>query len=268
MDSKALIKYSRYQKIKRTVVEHSALPLWLHFRRRLIRQYRQSPWFIEYMKCQEEIAAHPDVSKKYAELYSKQELFYTLCVVRWLFEDHREGKVLKCLDIGCGYGTLALYVKKLYENDVEVYCTDIGRNLSETLAGHYHLHFFLHNIELDPLPWDERFDLIIMTEVLEHLNFHPLPTMKKIRTLLNPGGRVYLSTPDAVQWGSAKYYANVEDMPYPQEQDSCALQIDHVHHFDKAELFELARSAGFNIERCGYSPGVKSRHFNLSLICK
>jgi predicted SAM-dependent methyltransferase len=46
-----------------------------------------------------------------------------------------------------------------------------------------------------------------MTEVLEHLNFHPVPTLKKVYNLLSENGALYLSTPDAYEWGKVnKYY--------------------------------------------------------------
>jgi hypothetical protein len=107
-----------------------------------------------------------------------------------------------------------------------------------------------------------------MTEVLEHLKFHPLYTMQKIRSLLNPKGRFYLSTPDAAEWGRTKYYSNLADMPCltgtgsSHSGDTC--YADHVYHFDKTELFELAQAAGFKVNRCAYSLGAKSRHLNLT----
>jgi SAM-dependent methyltransferase len=241
----------------------ATVPFRLYFRRRFLRKYREDPWFTALVKCQAEIASQPDTPKNYVKYYQKIEPYFKLCVVRWLFDDYRKGSTSRCLDIGSGYGTLALYLKKLSNGNAEVYCTDLVRNLSETLRERYQLQFCLHNIELDPFPWEEGFDFIVMTEVLEHLNFHPVRTMQKIRTLLSSNGRLYLSTPDAAQWGHTKYNANLEDMPHPNGLDPYT--DDHVHHFDKSELFELAQSVGFKVERCAYSPGVKSRHFNLTL---
>lgn len=159
-------------------------------------------------------------------------------------------------------------MKKLY-NGNEVYCTDLVCNLSPTPRDRYQLQCCLNNIELDPFPLDGGFDVIEMTEVLEHLHFHPLHTMQKIRSLLNPNGRLYLSTPDAAQWGRTKYYFDLTDMPHLSGAgpghlgDAC--YADHVYHFDKTELFELAQAAELKVERCAYSPGVKLRHFNLTL---
>jgi 2-polyprenyl-3-methyl-5-hydroxy-6-metoxy-1,4-benzoquinol methylase len=47
------------------------------------------------------------------------------------------------------------------------------------------------------LPFDdESFDAVIMCEVLEHLNFNPLPLLKEINRVLKPGGLFYLSLPN------------------------------------------------------------------------
>jgi 2-polyprenyl-3-methyl-5-hydroxy-6-metoxy-1,4-benzoquinol methylase len=54
-----------------------------------------------------------------------------------------------------------------------------------------------------------------MTEVLEHLNFNPISTLKKINRLLKPGGSSFLSTPDADSgWGRThKHYENFAEIP-------------------------------------------------------
>ena len=43
---------------------------------------------------------------------------------------------------------------------------------------------------------DESFDVIVMCEVLEHLNFNPLPLLKEINRIGKPGSIFYLSLPN------------------------------------------------------------------------
>lgn len=43
---------------------------------------------------------------------------------------------------------------------------------------------------------DESVDCVIMCEVLEHLNFNPLPLMKEINRILVPGGLFYVALPN------------------------------------------------------------------------
>ncbi|MGZ4861541.1 MAG: class I SAM-dependent methyltransferase, partial [Halobacteriota archaeon] len=141
------------------------------------------------------------------------------------------------------------------------------RDISSTLIRQYSLHFVQNNIELDPLPWNEPFDVIVLSEVIEHFNFHPLPTLKKIRSLLVNRGRLYLSTPDATQWGRTNYYKTLAEIPQPSS-DGHELVEDHIYQFNRRELLAVLKEAGFTVERCAYAPGVFGRHFNLSLICK
>lgn len=217
----------------------------------------------ELLKCQNEVAqSRPN--PYYLRAYRDAEVYYWLHIVKWLFDDAKAHGVRVCLDIGCGYGTLALLCKRLM--NCEVYCTDVvDTYLSPLLAERHGLVFEVNNIELDDFPWDLRFDSIIFTEVLEHLNFHPLPTLKRIRQLLTQTGRVYLSTPDAGQWGRVtKYYRRLEDMPYPTR--GRPFVDDHVYQFNKQELLSVLWQAGFRVERLDYSPGVIYRHFNLTLL--
>jgi SAM-dependent methyltransferase len=228
-----------------------------------IRSHKNKPWIRDVMKCQDEIATlnpHP----KYLQSYRNQEIYYWLHIPKWIREDWSKHTIERCLDIGCAYGTLALYCKILF--DCEVYCTDwVDTYLSPSLLKKYNFLFNVNNIELDPLPWDVKFDVIIFTEVLEHLNFHPVPTLKKIRDLLSEDGKLYLSTPDASQWGRViKYYLYLDKIPFPKK--GFPIIDDHVYQYNKNELFHILDFAGLDTCRFDYSPGVASRHFNLTLV--
>ncbi len=43
----------------------------------------------------------------------------------------------------------------------------------------------------------DKYDLIVFTEILEHITFNPIPFWKLIYQILKPGGLIYISTPNA-----------------------------------------------------------------------
>ncbi len=167
------------------------------------------------------------------------------------------------MDIGCGCGTLLGFATQTY--GAAGSCTDFIDDLRPAFSQPRKLTFSKGNIELDPIPWTGTFDAIIMTEVLEHLNFNPAPALKKIHAALPAGGVFFLSTPDEKEWGREfKYCKKISAMPMP---DRAARIVDaHVFIYSKAELTKLPMDAGFRVEKLDYSPGVGDRHFNIMAV--
>lgn len=218
-------------------------------------------------ECQNEIlTANPDSPS--IKLYSEQERLYWEHVPLWIYEQNRHKRIKQCLDIGCAFGTLALFSKKI--SNCNIYCIDRRNDLlKESIRKKYSINFSLSNIEFDQMPWDKKFDTIIFTEIIEHLNYHPLSTLKKIREALSKDGSLYLSTPDASQWGRiSTYYKTMSDMPYPSSDKISSVYVEeHVYQYGEDELVELVKSAGFKIDKFDYSRGVEGvgRHLTLKL---
>ena len=211
-------------------------------------------------EVQSEIARADGVKGYYATTYSKEETLYWRNIPGWIREDAAKRKVKRVLDIGCGYGTLLGFASQTY--GAAGFCMDFIEYLRPAFSQPRHLTLAKGNIELDAIPWKEPFDAIIMTEVMEHFNFNPAPTLKKIHDALSPGGVLFLSTPDEKEWGrELKYYKKVAEMPMPNRS---AKVIDaHVFVYSRAEVTKLLTEAGFRIEKFDYSPGVGHRHFNV-----
>ena len=229
----------------------------------MLNKYKDETWMKEIIKCQNEISSSSETNGYYVAAYRDTEIFYWMNIPEWILESKSQ-HVKNCLDIGGAYGTLALYCKNIF--DCNVYITDFVDNyLSKSLLKKYNITYAVNNIELDPFPWNVKFDVIILTEVLEHFNFHPIPTLKKIHSLLSDDGCVFLSTPDSIEWGvTTKYYNSLEEIPLPVKVTSQAID-DHVWQYNKNELLYVLDEAGFYVEKFAYSKGVMARHFNLML---
>ena len=83
------------------------------------------------------------------------------------------------------------------------------------------------------------FDFIVAWDVLEHLP-DPAQRMLRLRTLLKPGGRLYLTTPDSSSW-VARLTGEKWNM----------LLLEHLWYFSPATLRQF-------LSRCGFTPKVIS----------
>lgn len=179
----------------------------------------------------------------YAQQYVKYEKTYWPDILIWLS------------------GTLLIYCQKLLGS--KPYCINDSMGfLGKGVIKKYDIVSAHKNIELDEFPFEEKFEIMIMTAVLEHFNFHPLPTLKKLRSHLAEGGVFYLSVPDSAskEWGKlTKYFKSVDEMPMPKRE----LYIDggHHYHYTDVELTKLLDDAGFKILRKTCSYGI----FNIAL---
>ena len=232
---------------------------------REMRSHSNEPWMSEVLACQEEVLS-TEPGSYYSDRYRRREVSTWLWVAKWIYEEESKLGAESCLDIGCGYGTFAVLCKRVL--GCEISCVDVEeRPSARRLAGKIGLDLKLCNIETDELPWRREFDIIIFTEVMEHLNFNPVSTLRKIRDSLAPGGRLYLSTPDASEAGKVmKYYDSWMEMPQPIRGKPFI--DDHVYQYSKEELFNIADQAGLRVKRLAYAPGHITRHFNLVLMKK
>ncbi|GAB2191914.1 hypothetical protein MAH1_35230 [Sessilibacter sp. MAH1] len=54
-------------------------------------------------------------------------------------------------------------------------------------------------LELKSIP-DNSMDIILFTEILEHITFNPIKFWKEIYRILNPGGKILITTPNYYSW--------------------------------------------------------------------
>ncbi|MDD2889362.1 MAG: class I SAM-dependent methyltransferase [bacterium] len=97
-----------------------------------------------------------------------------------------EGKVL---DIGCGMGCGLNKLKKL---GWETYGVELDEYAAEYAKKADHNIICGTLLEANFLP--NFFDVILLSEVLEHL-YNPLETLKEIKRIIKPGGKIYISVP-------------------------------------------------------------------------
>lgn len=200
----------------------------------------------------------------YRSDYRKAEQEYWEHIPGWIAEDFGgQDELMGITDIGCGYGTLSVFARLLFPN-THVRCINHPserRNLAEGLIDLLGLEYQCLDVELDDIPGyclEKPDDIIILTEVLEHFNFYPVPTLKKIVDGLDFYGRIYISTPNAAEWGRLDKYASWKDMPKELDRNA-AKDTQHKYQYMEEELRELLDMAGISIIR--FEGG---RHFNIT----
>ena len=174
------------------------------------------------------------------------------------FEEINEGiirqfknlpKGLTTLDVGCGYGALGEQIQNL---GFTVWGIERSRVAMEKCKGR-----IAHSIEADILSEaevshaiaDQRVDVIIFSDVLEHL-YDPFSILKNYSKYLKPGGRLLISLPNALNWemrirlffGSFEY------------QDTGALDRTHLRFFTFRTARRLVEAAGFKVNRIDCTP--------------
>jgi len=147
------------------------------------------------------------------------------------------------LELGCGAGAtgaLALREGKCATYvGIEMFepmALEARRVLSEVHAG---------NVETMVLPYASgTFDALICSEVLEHLT-DPAPVLRKLVTLLKPGGRVFASTPNIAHWRI------VLDLVRGRfdYQERGAMDRTHLRWFTPRSLRAMFEDCGVQVDR-------------------
>ncbi len=129
----------------------------------------------------------------------------------------------KLLDAGCGIAVLLRMIRKNKPN-LKLFGIDFSQ-VAVKRTQEYGFEARLSILPDIPYP-DDCFDIIVSTEVLEHLE-NPEKTVRSFNRVLRKGGLVIVSVP--------------KDMG----PDHC---IEHVQDFDEKALAELFKENGFQVE--------------------
>jgi len=134
------------------------------------------------------------------------------------------------LDIGCGEGILA---KILEEKGNSVIGIDVSE-LAIDLARRNGVEAVLCDIENDSLPFADKFDVIILSEVLEHLIF-PDKVLLRLQNYLKEEGYLILTFPNIAFYG---YRLELLKGRFPKQH--LYKSGEHIHHWSVPDFTEFA----------------------------
>lgn len=106
------------------------------------------------------------------------------------------------------------------------------------------------DFERDTFPFaDNHFDIVLFTEVLEHLSEDPMHALAEINRVLKPGGKLLLTTPNIASWKSLRRGLKGEHPGLFVQYMRHGGTDRHNREYTASEVLELMTDAGFEIIR-------------------
>lgn len=122
---------------------------------------------------------------------------------------------------------------------------DLHRGVSEAAGVQFHIGNILSPLPLPP----NYFDLIIFSEVIEHLQGNPRLALRHLRECLAPGGRLLLTTPNLGRLiNRVKLFLGRSPVPEIGPPEWWA---GHMREYTFAEIGTMLRREGYSIESGG-----------------
>jgi 2-polyprenyl-3-methyl-5-hydroxy-6-metoxy-1,4-benzoquinol methylase len=136
----------------------------------------------------------------------------------------------RLLDVGCNEGRgLAVYQKNGF--------TAEGLEINPVAArAARSLGFKVHADSLDSFQTSETYDIVVLTNVLEH-SLAPADMLASIREQLKPGGQVWISCPNSQSWYRKLFGRHWINWHPPF----------HVSHFSQETLTQVLEETGFEV---------------------
>jgi SAM-dependent methyltransferase len=158
---------------------------------------------------------------------------------------------LDVLDVACGSGVHGSELKRLYGHRV------VGVDLSAASIGKAKTRLaeaYVADItrpELYPLFSPARFDIIVLSDILEHVG-NPLDVVARHLPLLAPGGYLLVSLPNIAIW-NVRFELLFGRFEY---RDTGTLDRTHMRFFTRRSLGRFLSEAGLAVKGSQVTPGI------------
>lgn len=161
------------------------------------------------------------------------------------------------LSAGIGSGYLETAIARTV--DVEILGADFEQSIrtNQAFLDDYGIRFIPTDLtDDDPFPDGTTADVVVSTEVIEHLPQPPQAHVRKLAGVLNPGGTLYLTTPNAVKLRNISRML-LGDLPLPPAEklfSPVGPENEGVHRrpYTRDEMAAAIKSTGLGLVDSGY----------------
>ena len=152
------------------------------------------------------------------------------------------------VDIGSFPGHFTLLLKRL---GWSVSGVDLNPDRLGTLFSSESLPVYRTDIETERIPLaDNGADLVVFTEVLEHLRVHPIHALREVNRILKPGGTLVLSVPNISPRQRIEFLFGRDYQGDIVEEFGVLERLGHMGHFrlySRREVHSLLAHVGFDV---------------------
>ena len=234
------------------------MPVWARMRRPAPDPSWPASWKLSYHYDRMELFGEvPAGSHGYAYAYEAR-VENTLDLLQ-----HAAPRGCRVLDVAAAQGNFTL---RLAELGYDVTWNDLRADLADYVRGKWEkgsVHYVAGNA-LELLP-EAAFDVVLIAEIIEHVA-HPDEFLRRISTLVKPGGAVIMTTPNG------EYFRNrlprFSDCPDPSVFEKEQFKPDsngHIFLLHEDEIRTLAAKAGLVVEELRvFTNPLTGGHFKLA----
>lgn len=164
---------------------------------------------------------------------------------------YKNSKNTSYLEVGPGIGIMSLSLKKVLDidetwitipNEEKLWAEWRKPESIKLIKDKYHINIIEGYIETDEFSGlENRYDVIVLAQVMEHFIFNPVNTLKKLARMLKKNGKIFISVPEEVKRYNVISY---RDMPNPEDlSESERLRRQMINNFEHFQEYTYQEAA-------------------------